>query len=59
MPTETSTTNPDRLEEANTLHEANGPVTDPVANPVVGANHLVTPAPETLSAAADGPDEID
>ncbi|AFL86687.1 SSU ribosomal protein S1P [Terriglobus roseus DSM 18391] len=59
MPTETSTTNPDRLEEANTLHEANGPVTDVVANPVVGANHLVTPAPETLSAAADGPDDID
>lgn len=34
-------------------------MTDVVANPVVGANHLVTPAPETLSAAADGPDDID
>ena len=32
------------------LHEANGPVTDPVQEPVVGANHLVTPAPETVSA---------
>ncbi|SEB79892.1 30S ribosomal protein S1 [Terriglobus roseus] len=53
MPTETSTTNPD------TLHEANGPVTETVANPAMGANHLVTPAPETVSAAADGPDDID
>ena len=31
------------------LHEANGPVTDPVDNPAVGANHLVTPAPEVES----------
>jgi small subunit ribosomal protein S1 len=53
MPTETSTTNPD------TLHLADGPVTNTVANPAVGANHLVTPAPETISAAADGPDDID
>jgi small subunit ribosomal protein S1 len=51
MPTETSTTNPD------TLHEANGPVTDPVATPAVGANHIVTPAPESLSASE--PDDID
>ena len=36
-------------------HEANGPVTDPVSNPAVGANHLVTPAPEAF----DGSDEID
>ncbi len=28
------------------LHEASGPITDPVSDPVVGANHLVTPAPE-------------
>ncbi len=41
MPTqETQTSTPD------TLHKANGPVSDPVSNPVMGANHLVTPAPE-------------
>ena len=50
MPTETTT--PDNL------HEANGPVTDPVSNPEVGANHLVTPL-ETLTSPADGPDDID
>ncbi len=38
-----------------TLHEANGPITDPVRDPVVGANHLVTPAPEVQTA----PDDID
>ena len=44
----------------DTLHEANGPVTDPVSEPAVGANHLVTPAPETPTAAIDStPDDID
>jgi small subunit ribosomal protein S1 len=52
MPTETTT--PDNL------HEANGPVTETVSDPVVGANHLVTPAPETTTAEiTDGPDDID
>ncbi len=47
MPTETTTT--------TTSHEANGPVTTTVSDPVVGANHIVTPAPETTT----GPDDID
>ncbi|WP_052200552.1 30S ribosomal protein S1 [Terriglobus sp. TAA 43] len=52
MPTETTT--PDNL------HEANGPVTENVSDPAVGANHLVTPAPETTTAEiTDGPDDID
>jgi small subunit ribosomal protein S1 len=51
MPTETETSNP------QTLHEANGPVTETVHEPAVGANHLVTPSPET--GAADLPDDID
>ena len=59
MPTEATaetaaTTHPD------TLHEANGPVTDPVSDPAVGANHLVTPAPETATASISGSaDDID
>ena len=48
-----ATSNPD------TLHEANGPVTDPVSDPVMGANHLVTPAPETMPAMSAGADDID
>jgi small subunit ribosomal protein S1 len=47
MPTETTT--------PTTHHEANGPVTDAVSEPAVGANHIVTPAPETFN----GPDDID
>src|ERR1700710_1314621 len=58
MPTQetvdaTATTHPD------TTHQATGPVTDAVSDPAVGANHLVTPAPETESAAIDaGPDDV-
>ena len=56
MPTETvhttETTNP------QTLHEANGPVTDPVSDPAVGANHLVTPSPETVNLSAS-PNDVD
>ena len=58
MPTDTTvesteTTHPDTL--------ANGPVTDAVSDPAVGANHLVTPAPGTATTAtnATGPDDID
>ena len=59
MPTEatvdtTATAHPD------SLHQANGPVTDAVSDPSVGANHLVTPAPETetasITASADDVD---
>ena len=59
MPTEetvdaTATTHPD------TEHQANGPVTDAVNDPAVGANHLVTPAPESETAPLHGaPDDID
>ncbi len=50
---------------AETIHstEANGPVTDTVSNPEVGANHLVTPDPAVatapLSDVSAGPDDVD
>jgi small subunit ribosomal protein S1 len=47
MPTDTETT--------INHNEANGPVTTPVSEPAVGANHLVTPAPESSTE----PNDID
>jgi small subunit ribosomal protein S1 len=47
MPTETTT--------PTTHHEANGPVPDAVSEPVAGASHIATTAPETST----GPDDID
>ena len=58
-------------ETQTTIHatEANGPVTDAVSNPEVGANHLITPDPQVPSAplsgfaanmeAASGADDVD
>ncbi len=71
MPTDETvetTANPNASE---TIHatEANGPVTDAVSNPEVGANHLVTPDPQVPTApvqgfaasmeAATGTDDVD
>ncbi len=59
MPTHETATAAETI-HPDTLHQANGPVTDPVSDPAVGANHMVTPAPETLSSvSASGPDDID
>ena len=41
-----------------TPHQANGPVTDAVAEPAVGVNHLVTPEPSTVAVQA-GADDVD
>ncbi len=57
MPTEATANTAETTTTPDTLHEANGPVTDPVSEPVVGANHLVTPAPETT--ASEAADDID
>ena len=58
MPTE-ATVDTTATTHSETL--ADGPVTDAVSDPTVGANHLVTPAPETETASinASGPDDID
>ncbi len=46
MPTEETVQTTETTHPTDTLaHEANGPVTDPVSNPAMGANHLVTPSP--------------
>ncbi len=52
----TVTHNAPETETATTVHatEANGPVTDAVSTPEVGANYLVTPDPQVATAPIEG-----
>ncbi len=72
MPTDetvATTANPHASETTIHATEANGPVTDAVSNPEVGANHLITPDPQVQTApiggfaanleAATGADDVD